>query len=387
MHQYPTPSAWPSDMCYGDVNITVPQGGTQWGPGHPDSSHSSVNCDADDRQRAQHLRASQSLPSNSTPATTYTATSRDSYPAQAQSHCSAQYPYPLQPHPSTVNYVLPPCDFAEYPVSRYFVLCDETEYSLRHHQIHAGNVHHGGQYPPHGSTATHYQYPPSDPVSFHPAAYDSAGCFSRVGTLCSPLDGQQQHIHSSYSHYEACLVHYEHYAQPPIPPVLPSSSSSELGHALVETPLPESQHINHGSITLPSLAMPSPLAPKYDISETLIGLIPVKTEYATGVSGRPFSPMASLNTLSISCELAPRPREKAQEQVHIFPASVVPHGPLHHRQHTRDLFSLVQEYPAFTSPPASKVCSPHHICHLCLPRGVAASSSTVPRDTGACLFS
>ena len=118
MHQYPTPS----DLRYGDVaNTTMPQGGTQWGPGRPDSSHSAVNNDADDRQRAQHLRASQSLQSNYTPATAYTATSRDSYPTQAQSHCSTQYPY-SQPYPSTVNYVLPPYDFAEYPVSRY-VLC------------------------------------------------------------------------------------------------------------------------------------------------------------------------------------------------------------------------------------------------------------------------
>jgi hypothetical protein len=120
MHQYPTPS----DLRYGDsANTTMLQGGTQWGPGRPDSSHSAVNYDAGDRQGAQHLRASQSLPSNYTPATTYTATSRDSYPVQAQSHCSPQYPYPSQPYPSAVNYILPPYDFAEYPVSRYFVLC------------------------------------------------------------------------------------------------------------------------------------------------------------------------------------------------------------------------------------------------------------------------
>ena len=364
MLQYPTPS----DLRYGDVaNTTMPQGGTQWGPGRPDSSQSAVNCDTDDRQRAQHSRTTQSLPSDYTPATTYTATSRDSYPAQAQSHCSGQYPYPSQPYASTVNYVLPPYDFAEYPVSRHFVpFITKTEYSPRRHQIHAGNIHHGGHYSPHGSAATHYEYPPSDPISFHSPAYDPTCYFSTDGPLCSPLEGQQ-HQHSlvpvptTYSQYDVCLAHYEHYAQPPVPPVLPSSSSSELGHALVETPPPESQHINHGSIALPSLAMPSPSAPKHNPSETLVGLNPVKTEYASGVNGQPFSPMASLSTLT--SEFSPHPKEECQEQVHVFPTSV-PHGHLHHRQHTRDSLRLVQDpaaYPVFTPPPASKVCSPPHI--------------------------
>jgi hypothetical protein len=201
-------------------------------------------------------------------------------------------------------------------------------------------------------------------MSFHSPAYDSTGYFPPDGPLCSPLEGQHQHslvpVPSSYSHYDVCLAHYEHYAQLPMPPILPSSSSSELGHALVETPPPESQHINHGSIALPSLAMPS--ASKHNPSETLIGLNPVKTEYASGVNGQPFSPMASLSTLT--SELAPHPKEECQEQVHVFPTSVVPHGHLHHRQHARDSFRLVQDpaaYPVFTPPPASKVCSPPHV--------------------------
>lgn len=113
MIQYPTPA----DLHYGDVaDTTLPQGGSQWGSGRPDTSQSAVNADADDRQRAQQLRASasQSLPPNFTPATAYT--SRDSYPAQTQSH-SAQYGYPSQPYTSGVNYVEPPYDFGEYPVS------------------------------------------------------------------------------------------------------------------------------------------------------------------------------------------------------------------------------------------------------------------------------
>ena len=128
LHQYPTHS----DLPYGDVtDTTMPQGGTQWGSGRPDASQTALNSDSDDRQRVQQIRASQ-YPSNYSPATTYSVTSRDSFPAQAQSHCSGQYPYPSQPYQSVaVNYSLPPYDFAEYPVSASYP-CDQTEYSPRH---------------------------------------------------------------------------------------------------------------------------------------------------------------------------------------------------------------------------------------------------------------
>jgi hypothetical protein len=304
----------------------MPQGGSQWEP-RPDSSQSAVNADSDDRQRAQQQRA----PTNYTPATAYT--SRDPYPAQAQSHCAGPYGYPSQPYSSVVNYVQPPYDFAEYPMN-------------------AVNAHHGGHYP---SYAT--QYPPSDlNMSFHSPDY--SGYFAD-GPLCSPLEGPHQHsllpVSSSYPAYDDCLGHYEHYAQPPAPPALPSSSSSELGHALVETPPPESQSINHGSITLPSLSMPSPSVPKHEISDTLAGLNAVKTEYASPVNGQPFSPITSLSSLS---ELAPRPKEEGQDQVHGFPSAGVPHGGrLHHRQHRQDSFRLVQDpaaYRGYTSPPPSK---------------------------------
>ncbi|KAH8990847.1 hypothetical protein EDB92DRAFT_729603 [Lactarius akahatsu] len=339
MLQYPTPS----DLHYGDVGDTsMPQGGTQWGPGRPDSSHPAVNADTDDRQRAQQLRASQHPPSNYTPATTYMITSRDSYPAQAQSYCSGQYAYPSQSYPATVNYVSPPYDFAEYP-------------------INAVNAHHGGQYPPHVSATAHYQYPPSDPaISFHSSAYDSVGYFPSDGPLCSPLEGQHQHglvpVPSGYSHYDDCLGHYEHYAQPPIPPILSSSSSSELGHALVETPPPESQPINHGSIVLPSLPMPSSSAINLEQSETLVGLNPVKTEYASGVNGQPFSPMTSLSTLPLSNELASHPKEEGQEHTHVFSTLVGTHGHPHHRPHANDSFRLQDPamYLGHTSPPPSK---------------------------------
>lgn len=224
-------------------------------------------------------------------------------------------------------------------------------------------------------------------MSFHSPEY--AGYFPTDGPLCSPLEGQHQHslvpVPSSYSPYDDCLGHYEHYAQLPAPPILPSSSSSELGHALVETPPPESQPINHGSIALPSLSMPSPSV-KHELSETLGGLNAVKTEYDSAVNGQPFSSITS--SLS-SLPLSPHPKEESQDQVHVFSAAGVPHGRLHHRQRTHDSFRVVADpaaYRGYTSPPPSKVCSPPRFpCHLYLPRGVASS---VPRDTRtACLFS
>ena len=227
-------------------------------------------------------------------------------------------------------------------------------------------------------------------MSFHSPEY--VGYFPTDGHFCSPLEGQHQHnlvpVHSSYSTYDDGFGHYENYAQLPAPPILPSSSSSELGHALVETPPPESQPINHGSIALPSLAMPSPSVPKHELSETLVGLNAVKTEYASAVNGQPFSPItSSLSTLPLS----PRPKEEGQDQVHVFPAAGVPHGRLHHHsQRKHDSFRLVSDpaaYRGYTSPSPSKVCSPpiRFPCHLYLPRGVASS---VPRDTRtSCLFS
>src|ERR1700744_6261394 len=58
--------------------------------------------------------------------------------------------------------------------------------------------------------------------------------------LPTRLEGQHRHrlvsVPSSYSPYDDCFGHYEHYVQPPAPPILPSSSTSELGYTLVETP-------------------------------------------------------------------------------------------------------------------------------------------------------
>jgi hypothetical protein len=139
----------------------------------------------------------------------------------------------------------------------------------------------------------------------------------------------------SYSPYDDCFGHCDNYVQLPAPPILPSSSFSELAHALVEVPLPEPQPILYGSIALPSLSMPSPFVPKHELFETLAGLNAV-----AAVNGQPFSPISLPSTLPLS----PRPKEESQDQVDVFtPAGLgVPHVQL------------------YTSPPVSKVCSPPH---------------------------
>jgi hypothetical protein len=118
----------PSDLHYGDVDdTTLPQGGSPWGPGCPDSSQPAVNTSANHSQRAQQLVracASQLLPTNHT--------SHDLYPAQAQRQCSSseQYAYSSsRPYSSRVNYSDPLHYFAENPVS-IVPLFQQTEYSL-----------------------------------------------------------------------------------------------------------------------------------------------------------------------------------------------------------------------------------------------------------------
>ncbi|KAH9162655.1 hypothetical protein EDB89DRAFT_2152141 [Lactarius sanguifluus] len=143
-----------------------------------------------------------------------------------------------------------------------------------------------------------------------------------------------------------------HYAQSPIPPILPSSSSSELSYALVETPPPESRPINHSSIALPNLPMPSSPA----LFETLVELTPVKTEYASDIDGQPLLPMTSLSTFLLSRELASHPKEGGQEDAHVFPTPAGTHGHPHHRPHANDLFCLQDPamYLGHISPPPFK---------------------------------
>ncbi|KAH8984087.1 hypothetical protein EDB86DRAFT_3084789 [Lactarius hatsudake] len=173
---------------------------------------------------------------------------------------------------------------------------------------------------------------------------------SQLSQMDAPLQGQHQHslipVPSGYSHY----------AQPPIPLILPSSSSSELSYALVETPPPESRPISHSSITLPNLPIPSSPALKHEQFETLVGLTPFKTEYASDIDGQPFLPMTSLSTFPLSCELASHPKEGGQEDAHVFPTPAGTHGHPHHRPHANDLYRLQDPamYLGHISPPPSK---------------------------------
>ncbi|KAH9041866.1 hypothetical protein EDB83DRAFT_2318158 [Lactarius deliciosus] len=203
-------------------------------------------------------------------------------------------------------------------------------------------------------------YYSSDPANSF--LYDPIGYFPPDGPL------QYQHQHSldpvpsgyNYSHYDDCLGgHYEHYAQPPIPLILPSSSSSELSHALVETPPPESRPINHGSIALPYPPMLSSSTPKHEQSETLVGSNPIKTEYAS-INGQPLSPMALLSTLPLSIEKASHPtcNEESQGHTHVFPTPVGTHGHPRRQPYVNDSFRLQDPamYLGHTSLPPSKRC-------------------------------
>ncbi|KAH9037437.1 hypothetical protein EDB83DRAFT_1753965 [Lactarius deliciosus] len=102
--------------------------------------------------------------------------------------------------------------------------------------------------------------------------------------------------------------------------------------------------------------MPTSSALKREQSETLVGLNPVKPEYASGVNGQPFSLMTSLSTLPLSNELASHPKEEDQEHTHVFPTPAGTHGRQHHRPHANDSFRVQDDavYLGHTSPPPSK---------------------------------
>ena len=112
-------------------------------------------------------------------------------------------------------------------------------------------------------------------MSFHFLKY--AGYFPTDDPLYSSLERQHQHspvlIPSGYLPYNYCCGNYENCAQLPAPLILLSSSSSKLSHALVETPLPESQPIDHVAIALPTIYMLSLSVPTHELSETLVGVV------------------------------------------------------------------------------------------------------------------
>ena len=231
------------------------------------------------------------------------------------------------------------------------------------------------------STVTRYEYPPSDhtPSGFHHTTYDPTGYFTADGHYCPPLDGQhQQGLVSDPSGYLRCDDSFDHYdavTQHSVLSIPPSSSSSELGNALVEIHPSEPQQ-GRASIALPTLPLSSQTAPKHDSSETAVGLISVKTEYGTAAGGQRFSPMTPLNSPSLTSDHAPPYiKEEEQEQHHVgnssMPRSSSPlhgHGSLRHRQRTLDSFRVVQDpaaYPEFA--PSTKVRS-------CLMKAYSCSS-------------
>lgn len=375
MHSYSTPS----DHRYPDslANAAIPQATAFWPPGGPDGSQSAVTRNPEDRYGPPRLRANQLSSSPYASTAAFPIAQRDSYPAQSQSDCSGQYPYPQQQYMSNVNYAAPPFDFAEYPVSNDIPF-RTADHSPRSHQIVPGGNYHGGQYATHvSSTTTRFEYPPSDPTPFQHTTYDSVGYFSVDGHYCSPLDGQhQQSLISDPSGYSRCDGSFDQFdgvAQHSIVSIPPSSSSSELGNALLEVRAPETQQVGRTSIALPSLPVSTQPAPKHESSENGAGLTTVKTEYGTTASGQSFSPMTPLDhSPSLTSDRVPYIKEEEQEQRHVGNSSMQRpssplhgHGSLRHRQHALDSFRLVQDPAAYPGFAPSKVRSYLAIAYSC----------------------
>jgi hypothetical protein len=146
------------------------------------------------------------------------------------------------------------------------------------------------------STDTRSEYPPSDPTSFQPATYESTGRFSADG-LSLNAQHQQSLVSdpSTYLRYGDSIEHYDAVTQHSVMPIPPSSSSSELGNALIEIRSSERQQLGRASIALPSL--PPQTAPKHDPSESAVV---VNTKFGATTIGQAFSPMTPLDSPSLS---------------------------------------------------------------------------------------
>jgi len=374
MHPYPAPS---------DHNSTFwPPTATSTDRSHPQPA---VTRDTEDRYGPPRLRASSAYAT----IPQFPPTHRDSYHAQTQSDCAGQYAYPpQQQYISGVNYAAPPFDFSEYPI----IPGSCSTYPSGQYATQAAS-----------STVTRYEYPPSDPPPFHHTTYDPTGYFTADGHYCPPLDGQhQQSLVSDPSGYLRCDDSFDHYdavTQHSVLSIPPSSSSSELGNALVEIRPPEPQQ-GRASIALPTLPLSSHAAPKHDSSETAVGLISVKAEYGAAAGGQSFSPMTPLNSPSLTSDHAPPYiKEEEQEQHHVgnssMPRPSSPlhgHGSLRHRQRTLDSFRVVQDpaaYPEFAPstkrhplPPSISIPGPLSAYSPGARRSTPLSSSFSSSDTG-----
>ena len=204
-----------------------------------------------------------------------------------------------------------------------------------------------------------YDYPPSDPTPFQPTTYEPTGYFSADGHYGLPLDGQRQQSlvsdPSGYLRYDDSFEHFRTVTQHAPMPIPPSSTSSELGNALLEP-----QQMGRASIALPGLPLPPQIATKHDSSENS-----VKTEYGATASGQPFSPMTPLESQSFAGDHAPYiKKEEQEEQLHVGNSSMPRrrsslHGSHPHRPHALDSFRVVQDptaYPEFATPTKVRSC-------------------------------
>jgi len=165
-----------------------------------------------------------------------------------------QYLYAPQQYMLSMNYAAPPFDIAEYPMSDN-ILLHTAKHSPRSYQIIPGSNYHSGQYMTHissmSSMNTHFEYPPSDPTPFQHTTYNSVGYFkfSVNGYYCLLLDGQhQQSLVSDPLGYSCCDGSFDQFnaiAQDSIVLIPPSSSSSELGHTLLEVCASDAQQVGH----------------------------------------------------------------------------------------------------------------------------------------------
>jgi len=170
------------------------------------------------------------------------------------------------------------------------------------------------------------------------------GYFGPDGQRNSPPGAQHQPSLISGVRFDDMFGdYYDQFPQHPMPSIPPSSTSSELGNALMEITSPEPQAISRSSIALPTLPTPSHSAVKREPSEAVVGL---KNEF--GANGQAFSPMMPLDNSLLQGGQPPYPKEESRElSMPRPPTPLHVHDPPRHRQQTQDSFRMVQDPAAF----------------------------------------
>ena len=179
------------------------------------------------------------------------------------------------------------------------------------------------------------------------------GYFSVNGHNCLLLDGQHQpSLVPDPSCCNGSVGQFDTIARDSILLIPPSSSSSELGNAVLEVRAPETQQVGGTSIALPCLPVSTQPAPKHKSSENAVGKTTIKTEYGTTASGRPFLLMMPLDH---SPNLPPRNSSSLTLSLLRRKGSTVKHPPTlsgHHAaalQSSIDLNSLQISLPIICS--------------------------------------